>query len=95
MKCNAVQFSDQMVCGCGNVWDVNDPYPPECRNPPESGARGMSAGGEGMTLRDYFAAKAAGAVWASLSDMPADSAARLTAKFAYEIADAMLKEREK
>lgn len=25
---------------------------------PESGARGMAAGGEGMTLSDYFAAKA-------------------------------------
>lgn len=50
---------------------------------------------DGMTLRDYFAAKAAGTVWANLSDMSVDSAASVTAKFAYKIADAMLKEREK
>lgn len=30
-KCDAMQFSDQMSCACGNVWDMNDPYPPECR----------------------------------------------------------------
>lgn len=30
-KYAAVQFSDQMVCACGNVWDMNDPDPPECR----------------------------------------------------------------
>lgn len=33
-KCSAVQFSDQMSCNCGNVWDMNDPYPPECREEP-------------------------------------------------------------
>lgn len=32
--CNAVQFSDQMSCSCGNVWDMNDPYPPECKKEP-------------------------------------------------------------
>lgn len=48
----------------------------------------------GMTLRDYFAAKVAGAVWANL-DMPVDYAADFTAEAAYKIADAMLKEREK
>ena len=53
-----------------------------------------SAGGEGMSLRDYFAAKVAGAVWANL-DMPVDYAADFTAEAAYRIADAMLKEREK
>ena len=62
---------------------------------PESGARGMAAGGEGISLRDYFAARAAVAVWANLSDMSVDSAASVTAKFAYKIVDAMLKEREK
>lgn len=30
-QCNAVQFSDQMSCDCGNVWDMNDPCPPPCR----------------------------------------------------------------
>src|SRR5690554_1572825 len=62
---------------------------------PESGARGMAAGGEGMSLRDYFAAKAVSAVWNRLSDMPLDYAADFTAEAAYKIADAMLKEREK
>lgn len=33
-KCNAVQLSDQMTCSCGNVWDMNDPYPPECKKEP-------------------------------------------------------------
>ena len=31
MTCKAEQMSDQMVCVCGNVWDVNDIYPPACR----------------------------------------------------------------
>lgn len=62
---------------------------------PESGARGMAVGSEGMTLRDYFAAKAASAVWNQLSDMPLDEAVDFTAEAAYKIADAMLKEREK
>lgn len=31
LPCCAVQCSDQMVCACGNGWDVNDPYPPECQ----------------------------------------------------------------
>ena len=30
--CQARQFSDQMVCACGAVWDVNDPSPSECPN---------------------------------------------------------------
>ena len=49
----------------------------------------------GMTLRDYFAAKAVSAVWNLLSEMPVDYAADFTAETAYKIADAMLKEREK
>lgn len=28
--CGAAQLSDQMVCACGLVWDVNDPEPPLC-----------------------------------------------------------------
>lgn len=50
---------------------------------------------DGMTLRDYFAAKAVSAVWNRLSDMPADEAVDFTAEIAYKIADAMLKERNK
>jgi dCMP deaminase len=26
----AIQTSDQMTCPCGNVWDMNDPSPPDC-----------------------------------------------------------------
>lgn len=48
---------------------------------------GYSRADEGMTLRDYFAAKAMqGIIFECLE--PKD-----TAKFAYELADAMLKER--
>lgn len=28
--CRARQYSDQMVCECGAVWDVNDRFPPKC-----------------------------------------------------------------
>ena len=42
----------------------------------------------GMTLRDYFAAKAMQAVISKRSGMPASEA-----QFAYEVADAMLKAR--
>lgn len=60
-----------------------------------SGPGGFGRPENGMTLRDYFAAKAVSAVWNRLSDMPADEAADFTAELAYKIADAMLKEREK
>jgi hypothetical protein len=30
-KCEIKQFSDQSACmQCGQAWDVNDPFPPEC-----------------------------------------------------------------
>jgi hypothetical protein len=48
---------------------------------------------EGMTLRDYFAAKAM--PWVA-SDLPAgDNFQALVAKFSYKMADAMLAERNK
>lgn len=53
----------------------------------------FESGYGGMSLRDYFAAKVAGAVWANL-DMPVDYAADFTAEAAYKIADAMLKARD-
>lgn len=31
MRCKGQQFSDTMICYCGNKWDVNDSHPPECR----------------------------------------------------------------
>lgn len=50
----------------------------------------------GMTLRDYFAAQAVSAVWNRLSpSISVDKSADITAEFAYKIADAMLKERDK
>lgn len=30
MTCKAAQYSDQMVCECGQRWDINDPHPPNC-----------------------------------------------------------------
>jgi hypothetical protein len=48
---------------------------------------------DGMTLRDYFAAKAM--PWVA-SDLPAgDNFQALVAKFSYKMADAMLAERNK
>ena len=35
--CKAVQCSDQMSCECGNVWDMNDPAPPECQRKGRNG----------------------------------------------------------
>ena len=32
-RCQARQYSDQMMCGaCGLTWDMNDPDPPICNN---------------------------------------------------------------
>lgn len=47
---------------------------------------------EGMTLRDYFAAKALLAGWAANKSPAYDDDTR--AKYAYALADAMLKARE-
>jgi hypothetical protein len=46
----------------------------------------------GMTLRDYFAAKALGGL---LADTAITASPELVAKVSYEYADAMLKERNK
>ena len=46
---------------------------------------------EGMTLRDYFAAKAIGI---TASNKPPAYDDKTIAKYAYEMADAMLKARE-
>jgi len=40
---SARQFSDQMLCShCGKAWDVNDPEPPECAEPPAPTKRGAT-----------------------------------------------------
>jgi hypothetical protein len=60
----------------------------------------MTQGHPGMTLRDYFAAKAMQSVidgsWPDLQLKPKDKLTPVenSALFAYEIADAMLKARE-
>ena len=46
---------------------------------------------EGMTLKDYFAAKA---MQGMMSDHTRDNIAREIADYAYEIADAMMKARD-
>jgi hypothetical protein len=58
---------------------------------PSHGSMGEVAQ-EGMTLRDYFAAKAM--VQLMLSSPVVQDDARTTASWAYEYADAMLKARE-
>lgn len=68
---------------------------------PETGERGKAAGGEGMTLRDYFAAKALPAMyrvfWGDIrafgATVPEDWEMGI-ARDAYKLADAMLKARE-
>lgn len=62
---------------------------------------GVENGQDGMTLRDYFAAKAMQGCLAyshcdpSTGNWQENSSPESVAKYAYEIADAMLKEREK
>ena len=52
-------------------------------------------GDGGMTLRDYFAAKAMQSNIVILEDWPGGERAADVAKYAYAMADAMLAEREK
>ena len=52
---------------------------------------------EGMTLRDYFAAKAMPVAWGmyeELYDCSPEDVIPLVADYAYDLADAMLKRRE-
>lgn len=59
-------------------------------------SNGLSSDPTGMTLRDYFAGQAITAIsgrWGgTMSDIDGDSVA-ITARIAYELADAMLKAR--
>lgn len=53
---------------------------------------------EGMTLRDYFAAKTMQGIWANadiLATLPGSQEAQRIAQMGYEQADAMLAERDK
>lgn len=60
---------------------------------PENEQRFNGTGGNGMTLRDYFAAKAMQG-W-SANPIPQDATIQDVAAWAYRQADAMLQEREK
>lgn len=58
MTCKAVQQSDEMFCAqCGLRWDVNDMFPPECRNDSKSirivGLTGAAGSGK-STAADYL-----------------------------------------
>ena len=55
---------------------------------------GHSAAFQGMTLRDYFAAKAMQGICNSRSHSELKGHAIASAKVAYEMADAMMKARE-
>lgn len=62
---------------------------------PEQGSRGKAASGEGMSLRDYFAAKAMQVCLAQCTEFPDETWRTGVAMDAYAMADAMLKERAK
>lgn len=57
---------------------------------PATDAHGLNNGMPGMSLRDYFAAKAMQAMFAG-SPLTASGNPDLTARGAYQMADAMLK----
>lgn len=59
------------------------------------GPDGDSVTHHGMSMRDYFAAKAMQANIAIFEDWPAGERANDIAKYSYAMADAMLAEREK
>lgn len=61
---------------------------------PESGARGQASSGEGMNLRDYFAAKAMEALLSRLPRSITPQECIVVAEDAYFMADHMLKARE-
>ena len=52
-------------------------------------------GEEGLTMRDYFAAKALAGYWANSGPDLLSESADVTARQCYQMADAMLKERAK
>lgn len=68
---------------------------------PEAGERGKAVSGEGMSIRDYFAAKAMQAVARPIFEdsiqakRPYEERPRITASCAYKIADAMIAESQR
>lgn len=76
-------MSDQMVCSqCNQAWDVNDICKPECKPLLASD----------MTMRDHFAGLA---MQGAMANCEVKEKAMNRAQWAYEIADAMMKERLK
>jgi len=61
---------------------------------PEAGARGRASGGEGMNLRDYFAAKAMQVSFYKCEYFPDEHWRMGVALDSYAMADAMLEMRE-
>jgi len=56
----------------------------------------LANAGEGITVRDYFAAAVCGAIWRDMpDDMDTGTCATGVAQKAYLVADAMLRERAK
>lgn len=51
--CKVGQVSDQMTCECGNVWDMNDPVPPNCRQPFRMKLKALESALE-MSFQDYM-----------------------------------------
>lgn len=61
---------------------------------PEAGARGKASGGEGMSMRDYFAAKAMQVSFYKCEYFPDEHWRMGVALDSYAMADAMLEMRE-
>lgn len=59
----------------------------------QCGDRSVKSGG--LTVRDYFAAKAAAGMVSGAKTWPMDSDLKHVARISYELADAMLQERAK
>ena len=79
-KCTAAQMSDQMVCSqCNQAWDVNAICTPECKPLLASD----------MTMRDHFAGLA---MQGALANPEVKETAGARSEWAYEIADAMIRE---
>ncbi len=70
---------------------------PAFPNVPDGAGDKWSSWDEGMTLRDYFAAKAMQGILSNhtMIDDPSDSSAKWVTEGAYRMADAMLRAREK
>ena len=67
--CKAVQYSDQMSCECGNVWDMNDADPPECQVKRKNGMSNHTPGPWEAVVQ---AGNSKGTIWCSVETPEGD-----------------------